>query len=94
MDYSRPCPAHTSSRRDIGFSDVQTPHEGPVKTVLVEFVEETRHRVRLQVPADRGIDDIEADLPNVLALRHEDGFVDMIRHIEQVKILEADRAEA
>ena len=89
MNHFRTCPAHTPSRRDMAFSAAQAPEAGaPMKTVVVEFVEETRHRVRLQVPVDGDLDDIEADLPNMLAANLADGFIDLVRHIERVDILD------
>lgn len=89
MNHLRPCPAHTPARRDIAFSAAQSPTPTPMKTVEVEFVEEIRHRVRLQVPADYNLDDIEADLPNMLASTVEDGFIDLVHHIERVDILDS-----
>ncbi len=82
-------PGHTRGQRDIAFpADQHRLDGGAVKTVLVEFVEETRHRVRLQVPADCDLEGIEAALPNILAADNLDGFVDLLRHIERVEILD------
>jgi len=90
MNQFRPCPAHTPNRRDVAFSAAQALEaDAPMKTVVVEFVEETRHRVRLQVPAECDLDDIEADLPNMLASNFDDGFIDLVRHIERVDILDS-----
>lgn len=89
MNHVRPCPAHTPRRPDVAFSAATLSEGGAaMKTVVVEFVEETRHRVRLQVPADCDLDDIEADLPNMLAATFEDGFIDLARHIERVEVLD------
>lgn len=90
MKPTRPCPAHTPPpRRDLAYPATTVPRLiGPTKTVVVEFVEETRHRLRLQVPAELAAEDIEAALPNMLAVRHDDGFIDLNRYIEHVDILD------
>ena len=93
MTTHRPCPAHTPNRRDVAFPPARPAVDlAGTKTVVVEFVEESRHRVQLQVPADCSIDDIEAALSNMLADENLDGFVDLVRHIEHVEVLRTNSA--
>lgn len=93
MTTSRPCPAHTPpARPDLAYPASTAAPLGPTQTVLVEFVEETRHRVHMQIPAGLALDDIEAALPNLLATSPEDGFIDFNRYIEHVEILPAGGA--
>lgn len=96
MKPTRPCPAHTPpAPRDLAYPASSVPRRiGPTKTVVVEFVEETRYRLRLQVPAELAADDIEAALPNIVAMSHDDGFIDLNRYIERVDILPGDAARA
>jgi len=60
------------------------------KTLLVEWVETSTHRLRIQVPADRDVEDL--DLENRLAELANDGFEGLERIIEFTEVVADDPA--
>ena len=60
------------------------------KTLLVEWVEESSHRARIQVPADCDVEDL--DLENRLADLANGGFEGLERRIEFVEVVDNDAA--
>lgn len=70
------------------------PTEGPqpapdgMKTLLIEWTEESEHRVKVQVPSDLDPDDI--DLENQLAELANDGFIGLQRTLGSVITTEHD----
>lgn len=59
-----------------------------MRTVLIEWIEVSHHKVRVQIPA--GTDAEDLDLENRLAELDDDGFQGLEREIQAVTAVEHD----